>query len=90
MANKFTKSIQDRQDMDEEQPLPVSNQERRPDCSAPDLSAFLAKRGERSARNKSFYLDAAVLDALKRTANAQNVTESSLVNSILKRLLEVE
>lgn len=54
-----------------------------------DLSAFIIRDNERSAKNKTFYLDAAVIDAIKAAAAAQKVTDSKLVNDILKKILGV-
>lgn len=54
-----------------------------------DLSAFIIRNTERSAKNKTFYLDAAVIDAIKSAASAQKVTDSKLVNDILKTILGV-
>ena len=56
---------------------------------AVDLTAFIVRDEGRSAKNKTFYLDAAVIDALHRAAVAQKVTYSKLVNDILKKLLGV-
>lgn len=56
---------------------------------AVDLTAFIVRDEGRSAKNKTFYLDAAVIDALHRAAVAQKVTDSKLVNDILKKLLGV-
>ncbi len=55
-----------------------------------DLSAFIIRDNERSAKNKTFYLDAAVIDAIKSAAAAQKVTDSKLVNDILKKILGVQ
>ncbi|MBE6904758.1 MAG: hypothetical protein E7476_00560 [Ruminococcaceae bacterium] len=55
-----------------------------------DLSAFIIRDNERSAKNKTFYLDAAVIDAIKTAATAQKVTDSKLVNDILKKILGVK
>lgn len=54
-----------------------------------DLSAFIIRNHERTAKNKTFYLDAAVIDAIKKAAAAQKVTDSKLVNDILKKILGV-
>lgn len=54
-----------------------------------DLSAFIIRDNERSAKNKTFYLDAAVIHAIKAAAAAQKVTDSKLVNDILKKILGV-
>lgn len=55
----------------------------------PDLTAFIVRDEGRSAKNKTFYLDEAVIDALHRAAVAQKITDSKLVNDILKKILEV-
>ena len=54
-----------------------------------DLSDFIVRDEGRTAKNKTFYLDAAVIDAIHRTAVAQKVTDSKLVNDILKKILGV-
>ena len=54
-----------------------------------DLSAFIIRNNERTAKNKTFYLDAAVISAIKSSAAAQKVTDSKLVNDILKKILGV-
>lgn len=55
----------------------------------PDLTAFIVRDEGRSAKNKTFYLDEAVIDALHRAAVAQKITDSKLVNDILKKILGV-
>lgn len=54
-----------------------------------DLAEFIVRDEGRIAKNKTFYLDAAVIDALHRAAVAQKVTDSKLVNDILKKILGV-
>ncbi|MFV0400438.1 MAG: hypothetical protein ACK5LX_07445 [Oscillospiraceae bacterium] len=53
----------------------------------PDLSLFLQPTTERSAKNKTFYLDTEVIDALHRAAKAQKMTDSRLCNDILRKVL---
>lgn len=55
-----------------------------------DLSSFIIRDHERSAKNKTFYLDSSVIHAVKAAASAQKVTDSKLVNDILKKILNVE
>lgn len=55
----------------------------------PDLTAFIVRDEGRNAKNKTFYLDEAVIDALHRAAVAQKITDSKLVNDILKKILGV-
>lgn len=52
-----------------------------------DLTEFIVRDEGRMAKNKTFYLDAAVIDALHRAAVAQKVTDSKLVNDILRKIL---
>ena len=76
----------------EPQPLPAQPKARSKSAKAApavDLTAFIVRDEGRSAKNKTFYLDAAVIDALHRAAVAQKVTDSKLVNDILKKLLGV-
>lgn len=54
---------------------------------ATDLDAYLIRDGGRKAKNKTFYLDGAVIQAVKRAAAAKHVPESKLVNDILKKIL---
>lgn len=55
--------------------------------SVPDLTDFIVRDEGRTAKNKTFYLDAAVIDGVHRAAVAQKVTDSKLVNDILKKIL---
>lgn len=53
----------------------------------PDLSQFISPQAERVAKNKTFYLDQEVIDALHQAAKAQNMTDSRLCNEILRGVL---
>ncbi len=72
-----------------EQPAPRARAARQPRPAAPpvDLTEFIVRDEGRMAKNKTFYLDAAVIDALHRAAVAQKVTDSKLVNDILRKIL---
>lgn len=109
MANKFTKSILERQEKERKtspdihgslQPAPQeANQPQIPPEQPPvikkeepkkqigNLSQYLTPKKQRQARNKTYYLDEAVILAVKCTAEAEHVTESKLVNDILSKLL---
>lgn len=52
-----------------------------------DIGDFLRPLPQRLAKNKTFYLDADLIDAIKATARQQGVTDSKLVNDILRRVL---
>jgi len=52
-----------------------------------DLSDLFDREAERKAKNKTFYLDDSVIQAIKKTASDYHVTESKLVNDILKKIL---
>lgn len=69
----------------QEPPLPPP---REPEASFPsDLEAYIVRDSGRKAKNKTFYLDGAVIQAIKRAATTQRITESKLVNDILKKIL---
>ncbi|MBC3939816.1 hypothetical protein D4A47_12820 [Anaerotruncus massiliensis (ex Liu et al. 2021)] len=72
-----------------EQPAPRARAARQPRPAAQpvDLTEFIVRDEGRMAKNKTFYLDAAVIDALHRAAVAQKVTDSKLVNDILRKIL---
>lgn len=53
----------------------------------PDIGEYLRRDNQRLAKNKTFYLDSEVIEAIKATAKAQQVTDSKLVNDILRRVL---
>lgn len=53
----------------------------------PDIGEYLRRDNQRLAKNKTFYLDSDVIEAIKTTAKSQNVTDSKLVNDILRRVL---
>jgi hypothetical protein len=53
----------------------------------PDIGDFLRREPQRMAKNKTFYLDAQVIEAIKSTAKEQKVTDSKLVNDILRMVL---
>jgi len=93
MENKFTKCVSNhkKQELDatkpettRETPIP---KEKKEENSSLVLSDYMSLETERKAKNKTFYLDGAVIQALKKAATAQHVTESKLVNSILKKIL---
>lgn len=52
-----------------------------------DLSAYLVPETPRLAKNKTFYLDTAVIEAVHEAATEQKITDSKLVNDILRKVL---
>lgn len=56
-----------------------------PDFS--DIGLYLRPETQRIAKNKTFYLDADVIETIKTTARVQRVTDSKLVNDILRKVL---
>jgi len=56
----------------------------------PDISGYLRRDTQRLAKNKTFYLDTQLIEAIKSTAKKQNVTDSKLVNDILRRVLGLQ
>jgi len=95
MANKFQQSIQERQQAEEkrrqQQVTPPREEVIAPEFPEPeaDISAWLRHEPQRMAKNKTFYLDEEVIEAVKRTAKSQGVTDSRLVNDILRRILHL-
>jgi hypothetical protein len=59
-------------------PIPVEGE------APANIHAYLTRDTQRVAKNKTFYLDIAVVDAVKRISHEQKVTESRLVNDILR------
>lgn len=127
MANKFTKSVLERQAKEMhatptpepiqpalstaeppapvvETPAPIREPEPLPEPkmpmiaekpavkksrATPDLSDYIIRNEGRTAKNKTFYLDRAVIDAVHRAASAQKITDSKLVNDILRKILDI-
>lgn len=94
MENKFTKGVLERQQREYnkhfiEQSPPLKSTERvsEDSPSALHLSDLFEQGGERKAKNKTFYLDNAVIQAIKKAASDYHITESKLVNDILKKIL---
>lgn len=55
-----------------------------------DIGGFLRPTQNRLAKNKTFYLDGDVIDMIKNAARAQGVTDSKLVNDILRKVLGID
>ncbi len=91
MENKFTKGVLERQEREYNKQSPgqpsVSQNEYISAPSVLDLSDLFDREAERKAKNKTFYLDDSVIQAIKKTASDYHVTESKLVNDILKKIL---
>jgi len=54
-----------------------------------DLTDFLEIEPRREAKNKTFYLDVEVIEAISAAARKQNVADSKLVNDVLRRVLGI-
>ncbi len=80
MGNKFSQYVQNRAEVEQDSHASTGS-------SGPNLSEYLKGEEGRRGRNKTFYLDEAVIKALKEAASSANVTESKLVNSVLKKIL---
>lgn len=115
MANKFTKSVLERQAKEAKQPkttapekteLQKPAEKKEPPVIIPakepapleisekqspiDLESLIGKSNSRKAKNKTFYLDTAVIEAIHKTAKSKNINDSKLVNDILKVILQVD
>lgn len=68
---------------------PVASVVLPPVKSASDISAFIRPRTARAAKNKTFYLDNELIQAIQDAAATQKVAESRLVNDILRSVLGI-
>lgn len=87
MENKFTRGIQERQQRIQQTEHESINSEEIIPQAFPNLDQYIEKTQTRKAKNKTFYLDIAVLEALKKASENQKIAESKLVNDILKKVL---
>ena len=55
--------------------------------SVANIGEYLSPSPARFAKNKTFYLDEDVISALKAAAQSQRVTDSKLVNDIIRTVL---
>lgn len=53
------------------------------------VASYLIRTPERMAKNKTFYLDEVVINGIRSAAKKQKVTESKLVNDILRGVLGI-
>lgn len=53
------------------------------------LSQVLTRENQRSAKNKTFYLDVEVIERIKMICEKEKIAESKLVNDILKKVLGI-
>ena len=54
---------------------------------AEGINSFIRPRATRTAKNKTFYLDNELIQLIQSTAKSQEITESRLVNDILRSVL---
>jgi len=86
--NKFQKSVMERQgEFVKALPAEQAQNKTPPPGGAPDVSGIISLEPGRTAKNKTFYLDEEVIEAVKATAKSQKVTDSKLVNAILQAVL---
>lgn len=92
MGNKFEKAVQNRTSeilqSGKETPAkdPIDNSLN--DDNLVNLSSMINVK-EKSGKNKTFYLDADVIKYVKKHAKVQKVSESKLVNDILKHVFKI-
>lgn len=95
MKNKFQKSVQERQEsvgsLEQEfaRTSPSTQVEKNESQSSatPNIGEIIRLNPARAAKNKTFYLDEDVIEALRDAAKEQKVTDSKLVNAILRTVL---
>jgi len=93
LANKFQKSVSARTEVNSSQTEQTEKTDEikssKPSGRETNITEILNRETQRTAKNKTFYLDEAVITALRKTAKEQNVTDSKLVNDILRHVLNV-
>jgi hypothetical protein len=100
MANKFQKSLQERQNVistTAARPVAVTDEwaagfpDSEPESSGPksaiNIENYLRPSDSRMAKNKTFYLDEDVIAAVRFAAKTQRMTDSKMVNDILRTVL---
>ena len=105
MANKFQKSVRERLENNTVPPkeLPSQSPKKTPssdtvkpkevsrELTADDsVLSYLKQENIRDAKNKTFYLDTKVIEAIKTAAKSHKTTDSKLVNDILSNVLNVK
>lgn len=92
MANKFAKAVEKRFDEEKVQ-IENTKSEAKGDKveiveneSTFDIMSIIHKE-EKSSRNKTYYLDDKVIDEVAKIAKKQKISESKIVNDILKHVL---
>lgn len=71
----------------EQNALPREEKLEKTTSKAVDIQDYLVREPRRQAKNKTFYLDVDVINAVKTTSRQQNVNDSKLVNDILRYVL---
>ncbi|WP_279146107.1 MULTISPECIES: DUF6364 family protein [Clostridium] len=90
MANKFEKAVQNRtSEILESGKKNLPKDETLNNDTLVDLSSIIDIK-EKSGKNKTFYLDEEVIKNIKKYAKSQKVSESKLVNDILKHVFKLQ
>lgn len=76
--NKSKNEVKDKQPKENENSAPVSNI---------NIDDLFPQVEEKKGKNKTFYLEHDVMISIKKTAKSKKVSESKLVNDILKHVL---
>lgn len=92
MANKFQKAIQNRSseilDAGKNTNTKSNTIKNNENMVTFDLNSILEK-DELKFKNKSYYLETNVINDIKKVAKKQKISESKLVNNILKKILDI-
>ena len=90
MANKFEKAVQNRtSEILARGKKNLPKDETLNNDTLVDLSSIIDIK-EKSGKNKTFYLDEEVIKNIKKYAKSQKVSESKLVNDILKHVFKLQ
>ncbi|MGK0468463.1 hypothetical protein [Clostridium sp.] len=98
MANKFDKAVQNRSfeilDSGKKQKtddviVSIEVEDKTLKQTGFNLDDIIEKKSKNS-KNKTYYLETNAIDEIKKIAKEQNVSESKLVNDILKHVLGIK
>ncbi|MBU3130567.1 hypothetical protein [Clostridium tagluense] len=95
MANKFDKAVQNRSyeilDSGKKQKIDdvVVVEDKSPESTSFNLDDIIDKSSKNS-KNKTYYLETNAIDEVKKIAKKQKISESKLVNDILKHVLGIK
>lgn len=96
MANKFDKAIENRSSeiLDSGKTQTTENIRTTIEDNSINQNGFnlndIIGKTEKNSKNKTYYLEISVIDEIKKVAKSKKVSESKIVNDILKHVLNIK